>query len=196
MSLGRCCVPKALPEELQAKLDRCLPLKGKAPVLFIGDSMLARFQDYGTGRGLLDPWIFENAAVGGTTTNHWIHLLQSTEAFLEIRCYRNIVLMLGTNNLANLGASATEITAGLECVVEIIKSLASNAELLFVPIQHRWDLERPAISEEIEFINGFMSKLCSIVPFSMGDKSMFEDDMLHLTRAGYVQLAKNIIDTL
>lgn len=192
MSSGRCCIPEALSEELQRKLDRCLPLSGNAPVLIIGDSMLARFQDYGTGRGLLDPAIYENAAVGGTTTNHWIHLLQFTDIFSNIGTYKLVILMLGTNNLSDFNVSADDIVDGLKSIVDTFKRKTGNTRIVFLPIQPRWDLERLNLAQDIDLVNEKMSNICAMIPFKARDQSLFAEDMLHLNRRGYEEFAKTL----
>jgi lysophospholipase L1-like esterase len=191
MAPGRCCIPEPLPPDLQVKLDRCLPLKHRAPILLIGDSMLARFQDYGTGKGLLDPELFENAAVGGSTTSHWVRLLQTTD-FAGISGYKKIVLMLGTNNIPRNEASTTDIADGLTQILTHLKPKAVNTEILFVPIQPRWDLNRPGLLRDIELINEAVGKHCRSLSFFARDKSLYAEDLLHLNRRGYEALAKVI----
>lgn len=152
--------------------------------------MLARFQDYGTGRGLLHPEVFENAAVGGTTTNHWVRLIQTTD-FVGIEKYKKVVLMLGTNNLPNTEASADDIAEGIKTILAQLEKTI-NTELLFVPIQPRWDLNRPGLLKDIELINETVGKHCRSLPFFARDKSLYAEDLLHLNRRGYEAFAEVI----
>lgn len=175
-----------LPADLEAKLGANAGLQGRGTVLLLGDSMLARFQPYGTGRHLLDPAVFENLAVGGSTTNHWVHLLE-TDRFDRglLAGFASVVLCLGTNNLPCMGAHET--FGGILRVVALLRERMPRAEVTFITVFPRWDLDlRGAVAHLNAMVAG--AGIRTIDP-DITDPSLFGPDRLHLTRRGYEQLA-------
>lgn len=179
-----------LNDELLAKLDRWNPAvyNGSGRVLLLGDSMLAHFQDYGTGRGLLDPEQYDNIAIGGTTTRHWIWLLNSSLlSKIRFERYKRVFLMLGTNDLAVRDRLVEEIVNGLADVVHLLRNKMSKAHITFIPIFPRGDLPmRPTLVADTANINAAMAPTCdSILESAITASEMYDDDQLHLNRKGY-----------
>jgi len=182
--------PECLTSELELKLNLCLlDVTGYGNVLLLGDSMLARFQPYGTGRHLLDPAIFQNVAIGGSTTNHWIWLLQQGK--ISLYEYNHIVVMLGTNNVAKPEHTVQEIVTGLLLIMKLLLEMVPKAKIHFVPIFPRWDLQNSNVMEQIAHINRHMATYCENIldPFISGS-SFFEKDQLHLNLRGYELFAQ------
>ncbi len=184
-------VPEALPPEFTAKMCRCSANGGA--VLLLGDSMIARFQDYGTGRGLLDPNVFDNYGIGGSTTNHWMHLLETGQIQFKSQ-YKTIILMVGTNNLAKVHESADEIAQGILNVCRLLLCRFPQAKLYFVSILPRWDLARWNILEDIATINQTVSKHFAVLSPPLNDRTLFAHDLLHLNREGYIRFAQSLLN--
>jgi len=158
--------------------------------------MIARFQDYGTGTGLLSKEHFTNIGIGGTTTGHWIHLLSQDHFRLsQFTGLEHAVVMLGTNNLARLDATAEQISEGVLEVFRVVRSkLKPAVQLWYVPIQIRYDLRdaRPTLLDDIRHINERVGQSYPLIGFYADDPQQMESDGLHFTRDTYEALANYI----
>lgn len=151
--------------------------------------MLSHFQDYGTGRGLLEPEKYDNIAIGGTTTLHWIWLLNSSNLLDKVGFgrYKQIFLLLGTNDLAVLDRTAEEIVNGLTEVLRLLRVKMPQAHITYIPIFPRRDLTtRPSLDADIISINAALCPLCnSNLKPAITASELYDEDQLHLNRAGY-----------
>lgn len=179
-----------LDDALLAKVHRGLSVvnSGTGTVLLVGDSMLARFQDYGTGRGLLETSKYHNVAIGGATTGHWIWLLQNDLLnSIKFARYQQIFLMLGTNDLSRPERQASDVISGLKDVIALLRARMPNAHVTFVPIFPRTDLaDNQTVEDETAIINAAVPTHCdSVVSPVISDPEYFDNDNLHLNRKGY-----------
>lgn len=193
-----------LTPELAAKIvDRKIGIKGTGHVLLLGDSMLGGFLDQGSGKGILNPSVFENAAIGGTKVCHWLYLLkENPDSFLNLELLQKIdffIICVGTNDLADPTYNPEDVASGIIEVVRLLHKVASpNAQIRFLHIFPRYDIRPTTINEEIVILNHLVSmQSVSDVPSYKDtplimDRQYYEADNLHFSREGYKVLATKL----
>lgn len=159
-----------------------------------GDSMVARFQDYGTGRGLLSSHRFINIAVGGSTVHDWNSAFHTLEhAFSQIKIEKGLVLMLGTNDIALSASDLHDRFTDLICKCHF----KSKKPIFVLSVLHRRD--NPELNDKIDGLNAFLNGLSfSWLHYQdvMQLSSYLDTDLLHLTREGYEQFAQVLLEIL
>ena len=119
-------------------------------------------------------------------------------AKLDLTSLNTLIIHAGTNDVPKY--SGTEIVDFFEETIRELKSSHSNLTLFISTILPREDLQAPAISEKINFINEKLKVMCMKLHFHIIDhNNTLQDpdlryDGLHLTEKGTALLIRNFKD--
>lgn len=148
-------------------------VKARARIVFIGDSIVEGWDDasfrehYGEYHGL-------RFGIGGDMTQQVLFRIEQGE--LEHLKPRVVVLLIGTNNLANANDTPDEVARGVEAVVRSIRMLMPEATLVLLAILPR-DLPGSALRALVSDTNGLLARLGD------GEKIRYTDVGSHFLRA-------------
>jgi platelet-activating factor acetylhydrolase IB subunit beta/gamma len=157
-------------------------------VILIGDSLVE-----GWDIQLLSPLAALDSGVGGDRTENVLWRLLAP-GLSEIHP-KNVVVLLGTNNLA-AGDDACSIASGLQRVATRLHELWPQSELWFIEIPPRFDQES---HNEIRIeTNKQMRSIPSIKTINVdqamtcdgGPCTKYAEDKLHFSGAGYEALSQ------
>lgn len=166
-----------------------------AKIVFVGDSLLARFRADQLPQPLRQSALL-NIAVGGDQTQNMLWRLEHLP--LSSIEPREVVLLAGTNNLSHR-LPACDVLAGIEKLVATLRQAWPQMHLTVVGILPRGKslraheasrqlvndgLATAARRENFTFVDPTEALLCN----QSNDCRYYLDDMLHLTPAGYERL--------
>jgi lysophospholipase L1-like esterase len=133
--------------------------KGNPAVVFLGDSILARFA-HGPGarvwRDTIAPYRAADFAIGGSETENV--LWEIDQGQLDGIAPSVIVLMIGTNNLSH-GQSAEDTAAGVAACVADIQAKQPSASILLLGILPRGPRPDAPLRPLIGQTNGLLANL-------------------------------------
>jgi platelet-activating factor acetylhydrolase IB subunit beta/gamma len=162
--------------------------------ILIGDSLIE-----GWDVRLLRPRTVINFGVGGDKTENVLFRLE--QPLLKWLDPRNVILLVGTNNLA-AGDDACSITRGIQRIAARLSEIWPRATVRFVEIPPRFDT---ATHNEVRLeTNEQMRSMPSIKTVNVdaemtcgGDPcAKYKDDKLHFSSVGYDALTRAIEATL
>ncbi len=170
-------------------------------ILFIGDSLTESW-DEEIWRARLAPAKALNLGVGGEGPQHVLWRME--HGILDGPAPETVVLMIGINNFWR-GFSASDTARGIETIVERIHTRhpATRIVLLgLLPVYEAASPIRPWIGE----INGRLKQLKNVEFFDLsaafleadGNQrlQLYQEDHLHLSKAGYVVLTRELTPIL
>ncbi|XP_034034589.1 platelet-activating factor acetylhydrolase IB subunit beta [Thalassophryne amazonica] len=172
-------------------------------VLFVGDSMVQLMQQYEIWRELFSPLHALSFGIGGDTTCNVLWRLQNGE--LENIRPKVVVLWVGTNNYEH---TAEQVARGILAIAQLLTSRLPKAKIIVLGLLPRG--EHPnRLREKNAAVNGFLHSWLPRLgqaqfldvsrEFVQSDGTISSHDMfdfLHLTSAGYHNVAKPLCDLL
>ena len=190
--------------ELHAE-DVALATEGKAPLVFIGDSITQGWN--GAGRAHWEkhfaPLGAVNFGIGGDTTQNLLWRLKygATEKLTP----KAVMLLIGTNNLSFTRDEPETIAAGIIAVIDALKVSYPNADLLLIGVFPRGqEADHPA-RDKIKRMNAIISKVETqehVTYMDITDQLLESDgslsrevmpDFLHLSDEGYRRWTEAIL---
>lgn len=176
----------------------------RARVVFIGDSLMESW-DKGLWESRMAPAKAVNFGVGGEGPQHVLWRLE--QGILNGPAPEAVVLMIGINNYWR-HFSAADTARGIETIVERIHALQPGARIVLLgllPVYEAGSPIRPWIGE----INARLQKLHGSQGVEFHDFSaafleadgnqklqLYQEDHLHLSKAGYVVLTRELTPVL
>ncbi|XP_065643567.1 platelet-activating factor acetylhydrolase IB subunit alpha1 isoform X2 [Hydra vulgaris] len=173
----------------------------KPDVLFIGDSIVHRFQDTQIWKEEINQYKIVNAGMPGDCTENVLWRLSN--GLLEACSPKIVLIWVGTNNHKN---TSEEIVEALEAIVWKVTS--HNCKSVVLGILPRG--EKPnCVRDKINEINSEIKKIVNSIPnafflsvdpgFVREDSTISHEDMmdfLHPSTRGYKRIAPYIISFL
>lgn len=98
------------------------------------------------------------AGISSTRTDHWAELVDEVFTVFENKSPKNIVIHLGTNDIAN-GSSMQMVTAGLQSLIEQLHTKYPQANIYYFGITYRYD--HTQLHNTIVDTNNVMSQWCA-----------------------------------
>lgn len=162
-------------------------------LVLIGDSLAQAFDE-----SALSPLSVINLGVGGDKTQNALYRL-SSPLWSKIRP-RNVVIILGTNNLSSADRPCA-IIAGLEKVIARVAALWPSAQIMFLDIPPRGDRFLAFNSSRME-VNTAIRKVHGVTAINVDDEitcrwqvdacENYQPDNLHFAAGGYRVVAAAI----
>ena len=178
----------------------CNKINNKNDLILIGDSIIANFNQfddvfnrYFKGHNTL------NLGVGGDKIQNVLWRVSNLDFPPSLRY---IVIQAGTNNL--LHNSPLSIADGLVNIAMVIKSKYENVKIIISSLLPR-DEKPTEKRSHVYIVNDYLKKECynnniGFIDLEPGwtngnflDMNLFKRDHLHLTKNGYIKLAKLFI---
>jgi lysophospholipase L1-like esterase len=185
--------------------DVALATEGKAPLVFIGDSITQGWN--GAGQSHWEkhfaPLGAVNFGIGGDTTQNLLWRLKygATENLDP----KAVMLLIGTNNFPFTEDEPETIAAGVIAVVDAITESYPNADILLMGVFPRSENPDHPLRAGIKRINGIISQLADRDPVTYleitnelleSDGTLSKDvmpDFLHLSDEGYRRWTEAIL---
>lgn len=177
-------------------------MDGKIDVVFVGDSITARWRDSENWKKHWDSYRAVNMGIGGDQTQHVLWRLQNGD--LEGYKAKLFVVMIGTNNMWARDADPAHAAAGVKAVIALIQSKQPQAKILLLSILPTGEKPNPG-REKRMVVNELISKFedGSVEYMDIAPKYLEADgtiskevmhDFLHLAPKGYDIWAEAISD--
>lgn len=178
--------------------------EARARIVFIGDSLTESW-DKGLWESRIAPAKALNFGIGGEGPQHVLWRLE--QGILDGPAPETVVLMIGINNYWR-HFSAADTALGIETIVERIHAQQPGARIVLLgllPVYEAASPIRPWIAE----INARLKKLHGSQQVEFHDFSaafleadgnqklqLYQEDHLHLSKAGYVVLTRELTPVL
>ncbi|MDB6005403.1 MAG: hypothetical protein JWR15_2390 [Prosthecobacter sp.] len=172
----------------------------QARIIFIGDSLTENWDDL--WKVHIAPLKALNFGVGGEGPQHVLWRIE--HGILDGPAPETVVLMIGINNFWR-DFSASDTARGIETIVERIHARHGTARIVLLgllPVYEAASPIRPWIGE----INGRLKQLKNVEFFDLsaafleadGNQrlQLYQEDHLHLSKAGYVVLTRELTPVL
>jgi lysophospholipase L1-like esterase len=170
--------------------------QGHVDVLFLGDSITQGWEGNGkeVWKERFEPLHAANFGIGGDRTQHVLWRLEDGKELHGISP-KAIVLMIGTNNMAN--DTAANIAEGVKAIVHELRQQSPEAKILLLGIFPRGREAANPFRAKIKDVNQRIAKLHdgkNVRYLDIGDKFLSADgslskeimpDYLHLSAKGY-----------
>jgi lysophospholipase L1-like esterase len=168
-------------------------MDGKIDVVFVGDSITARWRDTESWKKHWGSYRAVNMGIGGDQTQHVLWRLQGGD--LEGYKAKLFVVMIGTNNLWARDADPAHAAAGVKAVLDMIQAKQPQAKVLLMSLLPVGEKPNPGREKRME-VNKRISKFAGgpVEYLDIADKYLQPDgairkedmhDFLHLAPNGY-----------
>ncbi len=182
--------------------------KAEFEIAFLGDSITQGWENTGeeAWQKHFLPRKAANCGFGGDSTQHVLWRLQNGE--ICAASPKVVVLLIGTNNVRHGDFSPEQIAAGIQSIVDHLRTQSPNSQILLLGILPRGVDPTDPLRQKCEAVNQLLPRLAdgSKVHFlNVNDRLLMPDgtlskdiapDSLHLSRKGYDILAESIMPTL
>ncbi|HJT76604.1 MAG TPA: GDSL-type esterase/lipase family protein [Gemmataceae bacterium] len=181
--------------------------RGAPAVVFLGDSILARFESRVGGavwRGAIAPLNAADFAIPRSMTQNV--LWQIDQGLLNGLSPRVIVLLVGTNNLALLGNSPAEVAAGVASCLGALQARQPHAHVLLLGLLPRDRNPRAPLRALVQQTNALLPGVAAQYHADFLDPGpallnrngtlvagVFGPDAIHPTGLGYQILADELL---
>ena len=178
---------------------------GNVDVLFAGDSLTQRWESDGKAvwEAAFAKWKPANLGIGGDRTQHLLWRVTAGKELVGIDP-KVIVLLIGTNNLAN--NSPVEIAAGVQAIVREFRKQKPEAQILLLGLFPRGGKPVPegvkaappeSLHPKVAVVNALLAEMeddTSVTFIDLGDRFLdgggnlprdTMPDYLHLSADGY-----------
>ncbi len=132
-----------------AKMD------GKIDLVFVGDSITARWRDSENWKGHWGGYNAINMGIGGDQTQHALWRLQNGD--LDGYKAKMFVVLIGTNNMWANDADPANAAAGVKAVIDLIQAKQPQAKILLLSLLPLGDKPNPGREKRME-VNKLISK--------------------------------------
>ncbi|MBC2775871.1 hypothetical protein H6M51_23725 [Rhizobium sp. AQ_MP] len=163
-------LPSQTPRQMMMGLTKSQSVPDSADVVLVGDSLVEGWGDAKADFGGKSVW---NFGVNGDRTQQVIWRL--SKANLSKLRPESVVLLIGSNNLVDGGTTACSASAGIDKVVEMIRSSWPSANVFVLTIPPRGkdfrgnDEERLALNQHIKALSDNDKK---VYPIVLGDDEL------------------------
>ncbi len=186
-----------------ARVDKDIAkMEGKIDLVFVGDSITARWRDSENWKGHWGGYNAINMGIGGDQTQHALWRLQNGD--LDGYKAKLFVVMIGTNNMWARDAIPANAAAGVKAVIDLIQSKQPQAKILLLSILPTGEKPNPGrekrmeVNKVISLFAGGNVEYMDISGKYLNDEGMISKetmhDFLHLAPAGYDIWAEAIKD--
>jgi len=173
--------------------DDIKKMEGKIDVVFVGDSITARWRGSENWQKHWGKYRAVNMGIGGDQTQNVLWRLQGGD--LEGYKAKLFVVMIDTNNMWGRDSKPENAAAGVKAVIDMIQSKQPQAKILLMSVLPTGDKPNPGRESRAE-VNKLISKFAggSLEYVDVWDKYLESDktiskevmhDFLHLAPKGY-----------
>lgn len=169
------------------------------PIVFLGDSLTEWWRH--DGREVWDTFFAPmgalNAGIAGDRTEHLLWRWENTP--VASPAPRWVVLLVGTNNLWR--DSPTDVYGGVEAIILAIRARYPETDILLLALLPRGDEQEekvPLVNEQLTVLKSLERvKYLDLGPHFLGQDgclraTLYRPDLLHLSTAGYLLLAREL----